>query len=397
VEERRIEASIPKEHLCRFADRADVLQHDILVELVRDMDAFFDPMTGTFNNVKRRRLVASHIKKDSIDRYRDRWQTAIAAIRDATESPQYGGLVIKEQLGLVPLGPDPDSGLWEFGQIQTGKIPLRKDDGTLAIDDESGIVFVLLPGGLTTIGARPPANPSEIGEPFVDPLAAPEERPVQTVTLSPFLISKYEMTQAQWQRATGSNPSRYQPNHGPSDTTRTNPVENISWESASNVLWQLGASLPTEAQWEFATRGWTLTPWWTGGDPASLAGAANMADASYIERGGQRFIPPGVEIDDGYAAIHAPVGQFRANPFGLHDVLGNVAEWCVDAFGSYDHKMLDAIGKRRSGPGEAGHRVIRGGSFEDGTAELRSSARGRAAIEYRAGTLGVRPVRMLSN
>src|SRR5690606_20932294 len=125
--------------------------------------------------------------------------------------------------------------------------------GTLQINEDTGLVFVLIPGGLTTIGAHTPATAADVGLPYVDPMAAPEEQPVQTVTLSPFFMSKFEMTQAQWRRVAGRNPSRFQDSGIGLTAVRAAmsravesagwemcPVENVSWLAASELLWQLG-------------------------------------------------------------------------------------------------------------------------------------------------------------
>lgn len=393
---RVIRGKIPREHVCRFSDPADALQHDVLVDLVRKLEDFFDPMQGTFANMQRRLRDAREIYGRSINDHRKAWMEAIDAIRDPSRFPLYRGLSIPYQVGLVPLGPDPDSGLYEFVDVQTGEIPQRNADGRLEMESDSGIVFVLLPEASAVIGAtreRKTADPAMLR---FDPLAGIDEEPVNRVRLGPFLISKYEMTQGQWFRATRQNPSQLQPSSEDAASNRLHPVENISWDTAAEILWQLGMSLPTEAQWEYAARGGTNTPWWTGESPMSLAGTANLADLAYRERGGPLYANVETDIDDGYGATHAPVGHYRPNPYGLYDVLGNVAEWCYDAYGSYTVETRGPAGRRESGRGESGYRVHRGGSFDDGPGSLRCSARGHAAIEYRAGTLGVRPARELN-
>ena len=124
------------------------------------------------------------------------WQEALASIRDVTFCPQYGGLEIAPQLGLLPLGRDPRSGLWEFAHLQTGNVPRRDEAGELVLEDGSAIVLVLVPGGSFLLGAqgRDPAAP------HFDPEAIANESPVPEVTLDPFFPSKFEMTQGQWVR-----------------------------------------------------------------------------------------------------------------------------------------------------------------------------------------------------
>ena len=69
----------------------------------------------------------------------------VSSIANREECPQYAGLVLSPQLGLVPLGRDPDSGLWEFAHLQTGEVPIRADDGKLVRSEDSGLVFRIYP------------------------------------------------------------------------------------------------------------------------------------------------------------------------------------------------------------------------------------------------------------
>ncbi|MFQ5429172.1 MAG: SUMF1/EgtB/PvdO family nonheme iron enzyme [Phycisphaerae bacterium] len=397
-DEAKLASLIPRQHVCIFRDPADRLQHDVLVRLVNDLQAFFQPRTGVVAIVKKRLAFARTVKARTVDRYREAWAAAIAAIADPTVCPKYRGLRIAPQVGLIPLGRDPVSGLWEFGHLQTGEPPRRDSDGRLIITPRVGLVFVLLPGGTFRMGAEPPTVDRPDGSPNVDPFADVNERPVHEVTLAPFFISKYEMTQQQWERATGRNPSTQQQavDESGSAPVRAQPVENISWAACEDVLWNLGFSPPTEAQWEYAARAGTATPWWTGTRAVSLRGAANLADQSYRRHGGPRSGTYDDWLDDGYGGVHAPVGRFRPNGFGLHDVLGNVSEWCFDALGAYDLPVRKGDGKRKAGRGEAGYRVVRGGSFHSTAAAARSAARDGAPPEYRHADLGIRPVRAVS-
>jgi formylglycine-generating enzyme required for sulfatase activity len=93
-------------------------------------------------------------------------------------------------------------------------------------------------------------------------------------------------------------------------------------------------------------------------------------------------------LDDGYA-VHAPVGSFRSNGFGLHDVIGNVWEWCRDEFGDYGVPVHPGDGERPVA--NPRNRLIRGGSFLDTAGGARSANRGLAAPELRYYSLGVRP------
>jgi formylglycine-generating enzyme required for sulfatase activity len=169
------------------------------------------------------------------------------------------------------------------------------------------------------------------------------------------------------------------------------PLERVSWFEAERELARLGWQLPTEAQWEFAARAGTDTPWWTGAEIVSLAGAANLSDRFAHERGAG-WPSWTEELDDGHYT-HAPAGSFQANPFGLHDVIGNVFEWCRDDFGDYELAVAPRDGLRLGG--NPGTRMVRGGSFSTAATAARVSKRDSAPPELLNEAIGVRPVRAL--
>ena len=374
-----------------FASTEERWRHDKLSELVRDLEAFAAPETGALADVERRLAFARTVEARSVGEHAGRWAAIAAELADPATSAPYEPLALAPQVGLVPLGRDPSSRLFEFADLATGAVPARAADGTLEVREDTGLVFVLIPGGAFAMGARR-AGPGEAAGDG-DPLARPDEAPVHEATLAPYLLSKYEMTQGQWLRATGANPSVYRPPqlHGPHAIDLAHPVEQVSWEECERALARLGLVLPTEAQWERAARGGTRTPWSSGAARDALAGAANLCDRAVVRAGApwpaHREWP---ELDDGHV-VHARVGSFRANPFGLHDVHGNVWEWCADAFLSYEAAPRPGDGLRE-GAGD-GRRVGRGGAFTLGPSSVRSSHRGPGAPDSRDNTIGVRPAR----
>jgi formylglycine-generating enzyme required for sulfatase activity len=208
------------------------------------------------------------------------------------------------------------------------------------------------------------------------------------VELSPFFLSKFEMFQGPWERITGRNPSEFQrSNLAP---TLLHPVERITWEQAHLWLQRMGLSLPSEAQWEYGARGGTDTAWWTGQARETLVGAANLADQA-AARGGAAWKAIGdwPELDDGFV-VHARIGALAPNPFGLHELPGNVWEWCLDG---YDRRFYAA--SPRLDPlapfEEAADRVNRGGGHADTSERARSANRSNYPPTNASPSVGVRP------
>ena len=313
------------------------------------------------------------------------WAEALSFLETA---PVYRGVVWTRQPDLVPLGRDPQSGLLEFAHLPSGAPAKRDEAGRLKVEADTGLVMILLPGGRFWMGAQS----SDPNGPNYDPAATDDEQPVRIAELSPFLLSKYEMTQGQWLRLTGKNPSYHQVTVGVSGITH--PVERVSWNDAFTALSRVGMWLPTEARWEYAVRGGTDTVFWSGNDRTSLIGAANLADQA-AARDGSTYdaISEWPEFDDG-AGVHAAVGSYRANPFGFHDMEGNLLEWCLDGWlrGAYDGARLLDPWVPFDGFTD---RVTRGGCFQKGADLARSAHRGALTAEVRDVTMGVRPARNL--
>ena len=188
----------------------------------------------------------------------------------------------------------------------------------------------------------------------------------------PYWLGVTDVTQEEYQRVMGSNPSKLQ-----GDPKR--PVEMVSWDDAVEFCRRLSELpeetaarrryvLPTEAQWEYACRAGTTTRWYSGDDEAGLA------DVAWFEKnaGGQTH----------------PVAQKRANAWGLFDMHGNVFEWCQDWYDEdyYRKSATDDPAELAGG----NNRVFRGGSCQLPSGYCRSASRHSELPGFRVGDLGFR-------
>jgi formylglycine-generating enzyme required for sulfatase activity len=306
------------------------------------------------------------------------WAQALPAIRAA-----YPGLALEPQMGLVPIGPDPDSRLWEFAHLMSGAPARRGADGKLALVEESGLVLVLLPGGAFRMGAQ-----KDEARGNFDPEAMWWEGPVHEVWLSPFLLSKYEMTREQWLRLTGEDPAE-----GVLAEGARLPIQSITWRESFDWLARSGLILPSEARWEYGARAGTDTPWFTGADPATIGEqrVANLADRSAVELDLQ--LSATEDWSDGFHWT-APVGSFLPSAFGLHDVLGNVGEFCLDGF--LPRFYANCSWSDPVAPWEGSPVVFyRGGAWYDVATGARASRRDDRLKDSPNSGIGVRPARDL--
>jgi serine/threonine protein kinase/formylglycine-generating enzyme required for sulfatase activity len=401
-----LEAEVSMRRTWRFAQVADGGEagdrwwHHQLQKLVATVESFMDPKTGLMGGlsaahgwgVEKRLDFASSVEERTVtgESAGKLWSAAIAGI---ATSPKYGGLRLEPQVGLLPIGADPASGLWEFAHVQSGEPAKAGADGKLVLTDDTGLVFVLIPGGTFWMGAQ---CTDAAGRNY-DPDAWGQESPVHEVTLSPYFLSKYEMTSAQWKRFTGDDPSRHGQGHYESEWNRAgkvdgglHPVEQVTWTECRAVLRGLGCTLPSEAQWECGCRGGTNSAYWSGDGLEGFGEVANISDVYAQQHGGTW---PALEkgIDDGNT-IHGEVGSYRANPYGLHDVHGNVWEWCLDGHADYSaEKQVDPVVPWRDVP----DRVTRGGGFIYIAAYARSAYRNNQAPERKYSDVGLRPAKAL--
>ena len=218
--------------------------------------------------------------------------------------------------------------------------------GSTWTEPTTGMVFMYIPGGTFLMG-----SPESEKDSF------DKERPQHRVTVAPFWMGKYPVTQAEWQTIMGNNPSRFK--------GERRPVEQVSWDACQEFLRRLNATvethgraslqfrLPSEAEWEYACRAGTQTAYSFGDAPKQLGKYAWYSGNSDGE-------------------TH-PVGQKKPNAFGLCDMYGNVWEWCEDAWHeNYDGAPTDGSAWEI---GNSDWHVLRGGSWYGDARHLRCAVR----------------------
>ncbi|HKD99622.1 MAG TPA: SUMF1/EgtB/PvdO family nonheme iron enzyme, partial [Planctomycetota bacterium] len=385
--------AMPWRERWRFESIDAQRRHDQLAGLLRDLEEIASSGLSGLADVESR-LTRAEALRAEWEQAGAGWRDAIASVADRSQCPRYDGLLLRAQYGLEPLQRNAESGLWEFWMPLSGAKPKVDAAGRAAMDGETAIVLVLIPGGTFAMGAQATSP----GAPHFDPTAEPTQGPVRDVTLDPYFLSKFEMTQGQWIRLTGSNPSRYysgfETRLQPGPVTRAHPVEQVTWDECVRVLARLGLELPTEAQWERAARAGSELTYGVGAEPDSLAKLVNAADVSL----GAAFAGPKEKYSDGYI-VHAPVGRFAPNAFGLYDVLGNVREWCRDWIHTDGYVADETIDPRDGLRGESILRKLakahRGGSYSSPLSDLRIARRYARASHSSNEDLGVRPARCL--
>jgi len=194
-------------------------------------------------------------------------------------------------------------------------------------------------------------------------------KPVHEVCLDGFWIGKYEVTQGQWKRVMGSNPSHFKKGDN-------YPVEKVSWKNAKKFIGKLNSMkdgkfrlrLPTEAEWEYAAR--------SGGKAEQYAGGNDVDRVAWHRNNGYRTHPAGTKAPNG---------------LGIYDMSGNVWEWCEDIYSDTAYSK-----HQRNNPiymGKGSDRVIRGGCWFYGYGWCRSGLRVRNTPRYRCDYLGFRLAR----
>jgi formylglycine-generating enzyme required for sulfatase activity/uncharacterized caspase-like protein len=223
---------------------------------------------------------------------------------------------------------------------------------------------------------RIPGGSYLMGEAKGDPSAAPQH----TVTVRAFAIGQYPVTVGEWKACVAGGGCNFTPRMANADD-RT-PIHNVSWDDAQQyILWVSRSTgqkyrLPTEAEWEYAARAHTTTRYWWGDTVgAMLANCSNCG-------GSQDTRTP------------LPVGSFKPNPFGLHDIHGGVAQWVADCwFPNYQGAPADASVRDQK---NCQKRVLRGGSFRTDRETITASARGNYDSSVRYIAHGFRVARDLN-
>ena len=208
----------------------------------------------------------------------------------------------------------------------------------------------------------------------------PDAAPPHRVSLRPFAIGLYPVTVGDWKACLAENGCAFMPRMAEADD-RT-PVHNVSWDDAQQFLAWLSRKsgkkyrLPSEAEWEYAARGGTTTRYWWGDEVG--VGKANCLDC-----GGPQ---------DAHRPL--PVDGLRANPFGLYDMLGGVAQWTEDCWFP-DYRGAPSDGAARE-VRTCMKRVLRGGSFRAGHDDIATASRSGYDASVRYVANGFRVARDMS-
>lgn len=224
-----------------------------------------------------------------------------------------------------------------------------------AVDSATGMTFVSVPAGCFQMGDN-------------SDKAEDEEKPVHEVCLSGFQIGTYEVTQGQWKKVMGNNPSGFK------QCGDNCPVENVSWTEVQGFIGKLNAlskasyRLPTEAEWEYAAR--------SGGKQETYSGGNDAEKVAWFEANSDQKT--------------SPVGKKQPNGLGIYDMSGNVWEWTADFFA--EDFYANSPRQNPTGPAAGKFRVNRGGSWYVESTGVRTTVRGSNEPDKRTSNLGFRLV-----
>ena len=283
----------------------------------------------------------SHTSRETIKTKSSNKPTATRR-RKITKSPQKLKLKIF-QFDFITISTDSCAIVGKKAELPTNHYQGKAKYITLDLGKNITMDLVGIPGGKFMMGSS--EDELERGN---------DESPQHLVTIRPFLLGKYPVTQTQWQAVMGNNPSRFiDRNLGNSNK----PVERVSWfdclEFCQKISELVGRQfrLPTESEWEYACRGKTSTPFHYG---ATIT-------TNFANYNGEYAYGSGKEGE--YRHQTTDVGSFSPNCFGLYDMHGNVAEWCTDLWHkNYGHALDDGSAYIGNDSQKAA-RILRGGSW----------------------------------
>ena len=256
-----------------------------------------------------------------------------------------------------------------------------------ALGQELALELVAIPGGTFTMGA-----------PKTEEGWHPSQHPQHLVTIAPFWLGKYPVTQAQWSMVAALPKVKHPLPSKPSCFTDVkHPVEQVSWQDAIEFCDRLSVHtrctyrLPSEAEWEYACRATTTTPFWCGEtittDLANYSGVDWEYEGRVCSKG---FYGKGITGIDRRETT--AVGSFAiANPFGLYDMHGLVREWCADRWhDNYEGAPEDGSAWVKNSTTD--QRVLRGGSWNGSPKACRSAFRSKLNPDTHLYDIGFRVV-----
>jgi formylglycine-generating enzyme required for sulfatase activity len=338
--------------------------------------------------------------------------------------PAFGAGQLEVDEGLLPLGRDPESGLEEFLLLTTGEEPQRNNRGRLICSENSGIVLVLVPPGRYERGRdRHPVLDEPLDEPNGDwrsylPFSTGEfedgwaydldtQESVWVNITDPFLLSKWEVTQAQYLRIAGENPS-IRPIGAKQDAhdedlqdqlpviDGTHPVEMVTWEQAGQFCRFLGLELPSESRWEYVAHAGAAERWWRARFPEIPEVNCNFMDICFARAQPTRYLRPPYDSREDRFPYHCSVNSSGYNAWGFAGMLGNVAELCADRYHEGAQKLevtQEANVLKSPKPYFAQVRSLRGGSFKTPPRECSPEERHYVLPNQMRDDLGFRPMR----
>ena len=238
-------------------------------------------------------------------------------------------------------------------------------------DNSSNIEMLLVPAGTFTMGCSPS---TQFG-------CNSDEAPTHQVTLTQaFYMGRYEVTQAQWTAKMGSNPSSFS---GYSDSP-SRPVERVSWNMIQGFNTVTGLRLPTEAEWEYAYRAGITTAFHSSStQPTGFNNDTLVVNIAWF------WVNNGASGSSTYGT--KAVGGKFANALGLHDMAGNVWEWCQDWYSSTYY--ASSPGTNPTGPTTGTYRLLRGGYWYADSGCCRASMRDLSSPVNLFSSIGFRVVR----